>query len=85
MSENPELKLSDLKENEKNGVDFFKIIENKLQELDELHQANYNQLVELNHRKNDINKQEESIQYELSGINGAKVVLEQILKDAQDS
>lgn len=85
MSENPELKLSDLKEDDKIGVDFFKIIENKLQELNKLHQENYNQLVELNHRKNDINKQEESIQYELSGINGAKVVLEQILKDAQDS
>jgi hypothetical protein len=42
-------------------------------------------LVELNNKKNDINKQEEAIQYELSGIHGAKLVLEQILKDAQDS
>lgn len=85
MSENPELKLSDLKENEKNGVDFVQIIENKLQELDELHQANYNVLLELNDKKTEINNQEESIKYELSGINGAKVVLQQILKEAKDS
>ena len=85
MSENPELKLSDVKEDEKNGVDFVKIIENKLQELADLHQTHYNALVELNNKKNDINKQEEDIQYELSGIHGAKLVLEQILKDAQDS
>jgi hypothetical protein len=85
MSENPELKLSDVKEDEKNGVDFVKIIENKLQELADLHQTHYNALVELNNKKNDINKQEEAIQYELSGIHGAKLVLEQILKDAQDS
>jgi len=42
-------------------------------------------LVELNNKKNEINKQEESIQYELSGINGAKVVLQQILEEAKDS
>jgi len=51
MSENPELKLSDLKEDEKNGVDFVKIIENKLQELTDLHQTHYNALVELNNKK----------------------------------
>jgi len=66
-------------------ADFVQIIENKLKELNELHKANYNQLVELNNKKNEINKQEESIQYELSGINGAKVVLQQILEEAKDS
>jgi len=85
MSENPELKLSDLKEDDKIDVDFVQIIENKLQELDELHEANLRFLKELHNRKNEINKQEETIQYELSGINGAKVVLKQILEDAQDS
>jgi len=62
-----------------------KELENKLQELDELHEANLRFLKELHNRKNEINKQEETIQYELSGINGAKVVLKQILEDAQDS
>lgn len=85
MSENPKLKLSDLKEDDKIGVDFVQIIENKLQELDELHQANYNVLLELNNKKTEINNQEESIKYELSGINGAKVVLQQLLKEAKDS
>jgi hypothetical protein len=85
MSENPELKLSDLKEDDKIGVDFVQIIENKFVELDELHQAHLKILTELNNKKNEINKQEESIQYELSGINGAKIVLKQILEEAKDS
>lgn len=85
MSENPELKLSDLKEDDKIGVDFVQIIENKFLELDELHQAHLKILTELNNKKNEINKQEESIQYELSGINGAKIVLKQILEEAKDS
>jgi len=85
MSENPELILSDLKEDDKIGVDFVLIIENKFVELDELHQAHLKILTELNNKKNEINKQEESIQYELSGINGAKIVLKQILEEAKDS
>lgn len=49
------------------------------QSFDEL----YEQLNVLTIQKNEINKQEEAIQIELSGLNGALTVLEELLEETK--
>ena len=36
-------------------------------------------------KKQELNKEEEAVKYELSGLHGAKVVLEQLIEEAKDS
>lgn len=75
----PELKLN----TEDN--DYVKLLERKLQEISDLYDQNYAVLEQIEAKRKQLNKEEETIQFELSGINGAKVVLRQLIEEAKDS
>ena len=42
-------------------------------------------LNEITSEKRELNKREETVKYELSGLHGPKVVLEQLIEEAQNS
>jgi len=79
--ENPKLRLVD-EDNEVNEIKAFeKMLNKKLKEVSDLFDNYVNVLKEINLKREELNKQEETVQIELSGLNGAKVVINQLLLD----
>jgi hypothetical protein len=79
--ENPKLRLveDDIEVNENQA--FEKMLNKKLKEVSDLFDSYLNVLKEINLKREELNKQEETVQIELSGLNGAKVVINQLLLD----
>jgi len=52
-------------------------------EIDEMFAKQSNELNGVVRQKEELNKREETIQYELSGLHGARVVLDQLINENQ--
>ena len=61
------------------------ILQKKLIEIEEMFEEQEEKLNNLAKQKTEINNQEEAVKYELSGLHGAKVVLQQLIEEAKDS
>ena len=56
-------------------------LNNKLSEMQELFGEQEKSLTDLAYQKEELNKREENVQYELSGLHGARVVLDQLINE----
>ena len=61
--------------------DFLDILLFKKKEIDKMFSEQSNELDNINRQKEELNKREENVQYELSGLHGARVVLDQLLNE----
>ena len=61
--------------------DILDIISFKKKEIDEMFEEQSEKLESIALQKEELNKREESVQYELSGLHGARVVLDQLLNE----
>ena len=61
--------------------DFVDTILFKKKEIDEMFEEQSKKLQTIALQKEELNKREETVQYELSGLHGARVVLDQLLKE----
>ena len=61
--------------------DILDIISFKKKEIDEMFEEQSKKLQTIALQKEELNKREETVQYELSGLHGARVVLDQLLKE----
>ena len=61
------------------------ILEKKLLEIEDMFEGQEEELKALAIEKEELNNREEAVRYELSGLHGAKVVLQQLIEEAKDS
>ena len=61
------------------------ILEKKLLEIEDMFEGQEEELKALAIEKEELNNREEAVKYELSGLHGAKVVLQQLIEEAKDS
>ena len=61
------------------------ILEKKLLEIEDMFEGQQEELKALAIEKEELNNREEAVKYELSGLHGAKVVLQQLIEEAKDS
>ena len=61
------------------------ILQKKLIVIEEMFEEQEEKLEALAYEKQEINNKEEAVKYELSGLHGAKVVLQQLIEEAKDS
>ena len=61
--------------------DILDIISFKKKEIDEMFEEQSEKLESIALQKEELNKREESVQYELSGLHGARVVLDQLINE----
>ena len=82
----PELQVDDVEDNEAPKKEtHISILEKKLVEIEEMFIEQNTKLNEITSEKRELNKREETVKFELSGLHGAKVVLEQLIEEAQNS
>ena len=60
------------------------ILEKKMIEIDEMYEEQEELLNEYANKKRELNNDEEAVKYELSGLHGAKVVIQQLIEEAKD-
>ena len=61
--------------------DILDIISFKKKEIDEMFEEQSKKLETIALQKEELNKREETVQYELSGLHGARVVLDQLINE----
>ena len=61
--------------------DILDIISFKKKEIDEMFEQQSKKLETISLQKEELNKREETVQYELSGLHGARVVLDQLINE----
>ena len=61
--------------------DILDIISFKKKEIDEMFEEQSKKLESIALQKEELNKREENVQYELSGLHGARVVLDQLINE----
>lgn len=76
-SQNPKLMID--KDKEKITLSLF----SKQKELKNLYNSSIVQLNEIESRRNQLNKEEESLQFELSGLHGALKVIDELIEEAK--
>ena len=76
-SQNPKLMID--KDKEKITLSLF----SKQKELKNLYNSSIIQLNEIESRRNQLNKEEESLQFELSGLHGALKVIDELIEEAK--
>ena len=59
----------------------IEILVYKKNEVDSLFEETSKSLDDITRQRDELNKREESVQYELSGLHGARVVLDQLLNE----
>tara|TARA_R100000152_G_C6758009_1_gene181866 strand:- start:942 stop:1193 length:252 start_codon:yes stop_codon:yes gene_type:complete len=62
---------------------YVDIIEKKYKEIENMFNAHMEVLEQISIKREKLNKDEETVQYELSGLHGAKTVLEQLIEEAK--
>ena len=77
QSQNPKLMID--KDKEKITLSLF----SKQKELKNLYNSSIIQLNEIESRRNQLNKEEESLQFELSGLHGALKVIDELIEEAK--
>ena len=60
-------------------------LEKKMIEIDEMYEEQEELLNEYANKKRELNNSEEAVKFELSGLHGAKVVIQQLIEEAKDS
>ena len=60
------------------------ILEKKMIEIEEMYEEQEELLNEYANKKRELNNDEEAVKYELSGLHGAKVVIQQLIEEAKD-
>ena len=61
--------------------ELIEILVYKKNEVDAMFEEQSDELDRIGRQKEELNKREESVQYELSGLHGARVVLDQLLNE----
>jgi hypothetical protein len=86
-SEVPDLVIDDDKEEEAPSTkeSLISILEKKMIEIDELFEEQEKLLNEYANKKRELNNNEQAVRFELSGLHGAKVVIQQLIEEAKDS
>jgi hypothetical protein len=54
-------------------------------EVDEMYEEQEELLNVIANKKRELNNNEEAVKFELSGLHGAKVVIQQLIEEAKDS
>ena len=85
-SEVPDLVTDDDKEEESPSAkeSLTSILEKKMIEIEEMYEEQEELLNEYANKKRELNNDEEAVKYELSGLHGAKVVIQQLIEEAKD-
>ena len=83
----PELNIEEDKEKEAPSTEesLISILEKKMIEIEDMFEGQVEELKALAIEKEELNYREEAEKYELSGLHGAKVVLQQLIEEAKDS
>ena len=83
----PDLNVEENKEEETPSVEesLISILQKKMIEIEEMFEEQEEELNTLAIEKQELNSREEAVKYELSGLHGAKVVLQQLIEEAKDS
>ena len=61
------------------------ILEKKMIDINEMYDEQENLLTEYANKKRELNNNEETVKFELSGLHGAKIVIQQLIEEAKDS
>ena len=64
-----------------NHTDLIDILLLKKSEIDDMFAEQSKELDSIVRQKDELNKREENVQYELSGLHGARVVLDQLINE----
>ena len=83
----PDLVIEDDKEEETPSTEesLISILEKKMIEIEGMYEEQEELLNEYANKKRELNNDEEAVKYELSGLHGAKVVIQQLIEEAKDS
>lgn len=83
----PDLVTDDDKEEEAPSIkeSLVSILEKKMIEIDEMYEEQEELLNVIANKKRELNNNEEAVKFELSGLHGAKVVIQQLIEEAKDS
>ena len=82
----PDLVIDDDKEGETPPTEesLISILEKKMIEIEGMYEEQEELLNEYANKKRELNNDEEAVKYELSGLHGAKVVIQQLIEEAKD-
>ena len=78
MSDNIPLNIEEMTYTNQEFVDRLLF---KKTEIDDMFSEQSKELDDINRKKDELNKREENVQYELSGLHGARVVLDQLINE----
>jgi len=86
-SEVPDLVTGDDKEQEAPSTkeSLVSILEKKMIKIDEMYEEQEELLNEYANKKQELNNNEQAVKFELSGLHGARVVIQQLIEEAKDS
>ena len=82
----PDLVIEDDKEEETPSTEesLISILEKKMIEIEGMYEEQEKLLNEYANKKRELNNSEEAVKFELSGLHGAKVVIQQLIEEAKD-
>ena len=85
-SEVPDLVIDDDKEEEAPSTkeSLISVLEKKLIEIEVMFEEQEEKLNNFANKKRELNNNEEAVKFELSGLHGAKVVIQQLIEEAKD-
>jgi hypothetical protein len=77
----PQLKI----EEKDDDVKYIETLEEKLKEVQDLFDTHMQVLHQINDKRTQLNNEEQTVQFELSGLHGAITVINQLIEEAKDS
>ena len=82
----PNLAIDDDKEEEAPSTkeSLISVLEKKLIEIEIMFDEQEEKLNNIANKKRELNNNEEAVKFELSGLHGAKVVIQQLIEEAKD-
>tara|TARA_B100000470_G_C19508646_1_gene266459 strand:- start:277 stop:564 length:288 start_codon:yes stop_codon:yes gene_type:complete len=82
----PDLAIDDVKEEEAPSTkeSLISVLEKKLIEIEVMFEEQEEKLNNFANKKRELNNNEEAVKFELSGLHGAKVVIQQLIEEAKD-
>jgi len=82
----PDLAIDDVKEEETLSTkeSLISVLEKKLIEIEVMFEEQEEKLNNFANKKRELNNNEEAVKFELSGLHGAKVVIQQLIEEAKD-
>ena len=82
----PDLAIDDDIEEEASSTkeSLISVLEKKLIEIEVMFEEQEEKLNNFANKKRELNNNEEAVKFELSGLHGAKVVIQQLIEEAKD-